>query len=123
MRGYREKAISQKGENCNECGVGPEEANIIVHHIDRDRDNNHIDNLEVLCKSCHGDKHADQIPGRSEHTIKDTGIRTVKVQHGRKITVPSDMDIEKGDTVHWFLRDGRLVLVTEDELVESVGIK
>lgn len=54
MPDYREKALAEHGHQCTECGATD---NIEVHHIDRDRSNNAIENLEVLCRSCHGDRH------------------------------------------------------------------
>lgn len=49
---YRSKALKHYGHVCNKCG----ELNPIVlevHHKDRDRCNNSIDNLVVLCANCH----------------------------------------------------------------------
>lgn len=40
---------------CSECGV--EGVILEVHHRDGDHFNNTIDNLQVLCKRCHGKKH------------------------------------------------------------------
>jgi len=52
--GYREKCISQKGEFCHVC----EAANgVRVHHIDGNRDNNSIENLIPLCRTCHAKVH------------------------------------------------------------------
>jgi len=53
---YRKKAINKYGAICNRCNF----SNIIaleVHHKDRDRNNNDIDNLEVLCSNCHKIEH------------------------------------------------------------------
>lgn len=41
---------------CNRCGFDNELA-ICVHHIDRNRSNNKIENLEVLCANCHAIEH------------------------------------------------------------------
>lgn len=49
---YRAKALKHYGHICSKCG----ELNPIVlevHHKDRDRCNNSIDNLVVLCANCH----------------------------------------------------------------------
>lgn len=42
---------------CNRCKYDKNEAAIVVHHKDRDRKNNNIDNLEVLCANCHAIEH------------------------------------------------------------------
>jgi len=49
---YRERALLQYGEQCENCGFD-DVRSIDVHHIDENRDNNDIDNLIVLCCNCH----------------------------------------------------------------------
>lgn len=56
---YREKRYEYLRDNnlpiaCEECGS---ELNLEVHHIDEDRTNNEVDNLILLCKSCHKKRH------------------------------------------------------------------
>ena len=41
-------------EHCSKCGT---KENLAIHHIDFDHYNNKIDNLEVLCCSCHASLH------------------------------------------------------------------
>jgi hypothetical protein len=52
---YRERCLEAKGEECIVCGT---EENIIVHHVDGDRENNDLDNLIPVCEPCHGKIHA-----------------------------------------------------------------
>jgi ribosomal protein S27AE len=55
-RNYREVAYSTYGKVCNRCSY----SNILaleVHHKDRNRENNSLDNLEVLCSNCHAIEH------------------------------------------------------------------
>lgn len=40
-----------------ECAVCQSAENLEVHHKDRDRSNNHIDNLQILCTPCHRKQH------------------------------------------------------------------
>ncbi len=49
---YRAKAFKAYGKICSMCGFSNEEA-LEVHHIDRNRDNNKVSNLKVLCANCH----------------------------------------------------------------------
>ena len=44
--------VAGKPKVCERCGFDKEPA-IIVHHRDRNRENNSNDNLEVLCANCH----------------------------------------------------------------------
>ena len=60
---YRAKAIAEKGAECEVCGFDDERA-IVVHHIDGDRQNNDIDNLQVLCANCHMIAHRPASLGR-----------------------------------------------------------
>lgn len=53
---YRRTAFAIKPKVCERCGFDKEAA-IIVHHKDRNRDNNDINNLEVLCANCHAIEH------------------------------------------------------------------
>lgn len=51
MADYREKCLSEKGEECFICGSDGVE--IAVHHVDGDRGNNDLENLIPLCYPCH----------------------------------------------------------------------
>lgn len=53
---YREKAFKHYKPVCSDCGY----ANVLaleVHHIDRDRANNLLENLVILCANCHSIRH------------------------------------------------------------------
>lgn len=58
---YRDKALRQLENKCNECGYDNVNA-LEVHHKDKDRSNNDISNLEILCANC--------------HTLEHKGLRT-----------------------------------------------
>ena len=51
---YHEFAVRNHGNKCNRCGY---DEFVIVHHKDRDRKNNSLENLEVLCPNCHALEH------------------------------------------------------------------
>lgn len=53
---YREKAFKTYLPLCNRCGYSNKEA-LEVHHKDRNRENNEISNLEILCANCHTIEH------------------------------------------------------------------
>lgn len=53
---YRKKALDSYAHMCVECGFSNIKA-LQVHHIDKNRDNNALENLEILCANCHLIKH------------------------------------------------------------------
>jgi 5-methylcytosine-specific restriction endonuclease McrA len=53
---YREIAFRYYPKKCNRCAYDNERI-LVVHHIDRNRDNNHSSNLEILCPNCHEEEH------------------------------------------------------------------
>ena len=58
------KAMLRRGllTRCSRCGYDVEPRILGVHHIDRDRDNNDLSNLEVLCPNCHSLEHMCHTP-------------------------------------------------------------
>lgn len=54
---YREIAFKAYGKLCSVCGYNKISNVLEVHHIDRNRSNNSVDNLSVLCPNCHQENH------------------------------------------------------------------
>lgn len=54
---YRSLALNNKEAKCERCGWEKHIAGIVIHHKDRNRDNNVLENLEVLCACCHNIEH------------------------------------------------------------------
>ena len=56
--GNREKAIENSNFKCVKCGVSRDVAikkfskEFFVHHIDKNKNNNALSNLEALCYGC-----------------------------------------------------------------------
>ncbi len=50
---YRLRALKEHGSHCAMCGYGLYVDMLDVHHIDGNRKNGNIENLEVLCVHCH----------------------------------------------------------------------
>lgn len=55
FREAREKVI-ERDEVCQDCGTADDILD--VHHKDRNRENNSLDNLVLLCRPCHQRRHA-----------------------------------------------------------------
>jgi len=53
---YRVKAFRLLPYKCNRCNYDQKRI-LVVHHIDHDRSNNDISNLEILCPNCHAIEH------------------------------------------------------------------
>ncbi len=49
---YRSKALNNLPNKCDICGISDKDV-LIVHHRDKNRDNNSIKNLQILCANCH----------------------------------------------------------------------
>jgi hypothetical protein len=58
------KAMIARGllVKCNRCGFDEFPQILGVHHKDRNRNNNEMDNLEVLCPNCHSMEHMKHTP-------------------------------------------------------------
>lgn len=54
---YRTIAMKVLPNRCNRCGYNSNMLALIVHHIDKDRTNNNISNLEIICANCHMIEH------------------------------------------------------------------
>jgi len=65
---YRERALAAYPARCSRCGWERLPAILEVHHRDRDRENNAVDNLEILCRNCHGEEHYRHGDGRHWRT-------------------------------------------------------
>ena len=57
------KAMIARGliSACNRCGYDSEPSILGVHHKDRNRKNNDLSNLEILCPNCHSLEHMKHI--------------------------------------------------------------
>lgn len=61
---YRNIALEHYGPRCNQCLWDKEVKILQVHHKDRDRSNNCLENLEILCPTCHDYEHYLSSDGR-----------------------------------------------------------
>ena len=50
------RLILERGKSCERCGYDKFEI-LQVHHINRDRTNNDLRNLELICPNCHYEEH------------------------------------------------------------------
>ena len=57
VRSYRTTAFRSYPPRCNRCDFDRYQQILVVHHRDRDRSNNTVENLEILCPNCHAIEH------------------------------------------------------------------
>lgn len=50
------RLLNQRGRVCERCGYNKYEI-LQVHHKDKNRDNNELNNLELICPNCHYEEH------------------------------------------------------------------
>lgn len=55
-RAQKSRLLKERGAVCERCGFSKFEI-LVIHHIDRDRVNNNLDNLELICPNCHSEEH------------------------------------------------------------------
>ncbi len=53
----RRAAFEAYPARCNRCGYAEHLEILVAHHVDRDRTNNQVSNLEILCPTCHAVAH------------------------------------------------------------------
>jgi 5-methylcytosine-specific restriction endonuclease McrA len=56
QRGLKMRLLKKRGPVCERCGYAKYEI-LNVHHKDRNREHNELDNLELLCPNCHAEEH------------------------------------------------------------------
>jgi predicted nucleic acid-binding Zn ribbon protein len=56
QRAAKLHVFASRGEKCERCGYNKKEV-LNVHHKDRNRKNNDLNNLELLCPNCHAEEH------------------------------------------------------------------
>lgn len=54
---YRTIAFRNKEAKCERCDYSKYKEVLVVHHKDRNRENPSLDNLEILCPTCHLEEH------------------------------------------------------------------
>jgi hypothetical protein len=55
-KGLKTRLLKLRDDKCEICGYNRQEI-LQVHHVDKNRDHNSIENLQLLCPNCHFEKH------------------------------------------------------------------
>lgn len=56
QRALKMRLLTIRGKSCERCGYNKFEV-LNIHHKDKNRNNNNIDNLELICPNCHFEEH------------------------------------------------------------------
>lgn len=77
----RQATIDRAGNRCEKCGKHQDELarTLHVHHEDRNRANNALDNLKSLCHRCHKREHARYpLPGSRPPGLTGPELRAMR---------------------------------------------
>ena len=61
---YRTAIFAEKEAKCERCGYDEVPQILIAHHKNRNRTDNALENLEILCPTCHESEHFRNKDGR-----------------------------------------------------------
>lgn len=56
QKSLKERLLNQRGEKCEKCDYSKYQI-LEVHHKDKNRGNNELENLELICPNCHSEEH------------------------------------------------------------------
>jgi hypothetical protein len=56
QRILKARLLKNRGNGCERCGFDKYQI-LEIHHKDKDRSNNNLDNLEIICPNCHAGEH------------------------------------------------------------------
>ena len=56
QRAIKIRVMQERGIKCERCGYDKKEV-LQIHHKDRNKNNNIVDNLELICPNCHFEEH------------------------------------------------------------------
>ncbi len=82
----KREARDRDNHSCQDCGdqrFGPP---LYVHHIDKNRDNNVLENLVTLCSKCHGVRHTGEERIKPVQICDNTTL--IQVDHTGRVTLP-----------------------------------
>jgi 5-methylcytosine-specific restriction endonuclease McrA len=54
---YRKVAFNAYDSKCHFCGYNKHSEVLQVYHKDKNRKNNELSNLEIVCPTCHAERH------------------------------------------------------------------
>lgn len=56
IRIIKSRLIKERGKKCELCGYNKQEI-LQIHHKDRNKNHNDLENLELICPNCHYEEH------------------------------------------------------------------
>lgn len=74
----KKRLLKLRGDKCEKCDYNKIKI-LQVHHIDRNRENNSLDNLELICPNCHSEEHHLNVERRKRdsnpHVVSDPSFQ------------------------------------------------
>ncbi len=80
------KARERDNHICQDCGKAPGLFFGQVHHIDKNRDNNVLENLVTLCTKCHGERHTGEERIKPDRICDNVSL--IRVDYAGRVTLP-----------------------------------
>lgn len=123
---YREKCFRYKNRECAACDATE---NIDVHHIDGDRTNNAIDNLEPLCEDCHTEVHnggiagfdyAEKLGESNRSSMRNITVRAEESTIAYLDTVAEEESIPRSDVIRDHIQFAREKKNSESPNIERL---
>lgn len=125
----RETVLEEKGHSCTVCGA---EGEVQIHHVDGDRNNNSLENLEPVCGSCHYKIHNGELEEWSKKILpkeqrnREKAVRT-KPEDARRLRIIQEMTAvdEEADAYRYAVKATVDRLSTMDrrrELVQQLRV-
>lgn len=95
---YRKRAIEAKGRYCQICGS---EDDIVVHHVDGDKENASLKNLLPVCKKCHKSIHHGRVGYEKWYQKLPESSRQDELPREYKDVIPVfDKPLGNNGTIH-----------------------
>ena len=119
---YSQPLIAALGGHCFNCDT---EYSLVIHHVDGNRSNNYLSNLEVLCRTCHIETHKNkpkivhvEIPKRIIRTNLLYEINN-RFGHGLDLMTNYDVGFNAEDIVQLIEDIGIEVILRRQEYIEK----
>lgn len=83
-QGDKARKVMRENNIKRECILCNSTKDLLIHHKDRNRDNNHLSNLTFLCRSCHSKYHNSEGNKKESRKYGENEWTTMRVHRDTK---------------------------------------